>query len=210
MIVKAQKDENFREVLNKGDLNICDGVGLSLASGVKRIPGIDFMLETCQIVSEENKSIFLLGSWSDEVIQKTAEKLQTRFSGLKIVGWDKGEKILEKINGHLEYDETKNAEIIKKINNSSANMLFVAFGMGKQEKWISENLPKLISVKIAMGVGGAFDYISGTLPRAPRFLRQIGLEWMYRLIHQPGRICRIFNATIKFIYYFLYYGNGRK
>ena len=84
-----------------------------------------------------------------------------------------------------------------------AAVLFVAFGMGKQEKWIYENIEKLPSVKIAMGVGGAFDYISGSVPRAPLLLRTLGLEWAYRLWKQPSRIGRIWNATAVFMWLFL-------
>ena len=78
--------------------------------------------------------------------------------------------------------------------------MFVAFGMGKQEKWIYENLSKMPSVKIAMGVGGSFDFISGKVKRAPLFLLRLGLEWMYRLVQEPRRFKRILNATVKFTY----------
>ena len=105
----------------------------------------------------------------------------------------------------LEYDPDANEQIINNINNSGADILFVAFGHNKQEKWIYENLAKMPSVKIAMGVGGAFDYISGKIKRAPCWMRKIGLEWMYRLMRQPQRIIRIFNATLKFIWLFIRY-----
>ncbi|MEK7123532.1 MAG: WecB/TagA/CpsF family glycosyltransferase, partial [Patescibacteria group bacterium] len=84
--------------------------------------------------------------------------------------------------------------------NIRADILFAAFGAPKQEKWIFANSAALQSagVKTAMGVGGAFDIISGRLPRAPLFLRQIGLEWLRRLILEPARIKRIFNAVILF------------
>ena len=85
-----------------------------------------------------------------------------------------------------------------KILNTSVDILFVAFGCPKQEFWISENLPK-IPVKIAIGVGGAFDYISGKIPRAPGFLRTLGLEWLFRLIVQPRRIKRQL-SLLEFIY----------
>lgn len=75
--------------------------------------------------------------------------------------------------------------------DSFPDLLFVAFGHPKQEKWIYKNLPKL-KVKVAMGVGGAFDYISGQVPRAPKFLRNLGLEWLFRLLIQPWRIKRQF------------------
>ena len=109
-----------------------------------------------------------------------------------ISGYNKGPEINE--NPACRFD----GPIFDQINQSGAQVLFVAFGMGKQEKWIHENLSKMPGVKIAMGVGGSFDFISGKIKRAPLFMRQLGLEWLYRLIQQPSRIKRIFNATIKF------------
>lgn len=195
-LVKAQKDEYFKKVLNSSDLNLCDGFGLQLASGIKRIPGVDFMIELCGIAAEQGSGVYLLGSGSDEVIHKTAENLLKKFSNLKIAGMDKGPKINENPDGTIL---TENNEVVlEKINQTGAQILFVAFGMGKQEKWVYENLDKLPNIKIVMGVGGSFDYISGTVKRPPLFLRRIGLEWMYRLFKQPGRLGRILNAVIKF------------
>lgn len=196
MVVKAQKDENFKMVLNSGDLNICDGFGLSLFSGAPRITGVDFMLEICKIAEEAGKSIFLLGTEKKEILEKTAKQLQNKFPKLKIVGYDTGPIITD---CHSECNE-ESLKVCNKINQSKAEILFGAFGMVKQEKWISENINKLSTIKIAMGVGGSFDYISGIIPRAPLFMRRIGLEWLYRLIRQPQRFWRIFNATFKFLF----------
>jgi len=209
IIVKARQDEYFKQVLNNGDLNLCDGFGLwialkfsppplapPLAGGDnvspwqrgrvrgggrgERIPGTDFMLDVCRVAAELGKSVYLLGSGSDEVVKKTAENLQKKFPRLKIVGYDKGPEIQENkktrkqentnnnltieqfnnISG-LETNQNDNEKVISQINAVKPDALFVAFGMGKQEKWIAENLPKLPGVKVAMGVGGAFDYISG-------------------------------------------------
>ena len=211
-LVKAHKDEYFRNLLNSGDLNLCDGFGLQLASGIKRIPGVDFMIELCRIAVEQGSSVYLLGSGSDEVVKETANKLQEQFPMLKIAGYDKGPKVNECFNCHSERSEeslsgqgslvvdTPRDDSVEKINLLRPDIIFVAFGMGKQEKWIYENIAKMSSVKIAMGVGGSFDYISGTIKRAPCWMRKIGLEWMYRLYKQPARFGRIFNATVKFIY----------
>lgn len=208
MLVDAQKDEYFKEVLNSGDLNLCDGFGLALVSGCKRITGIDFMLEICQIAEKEGRGVYLLGSGSDEVIKKIVENLQKQFPKLKIVGYEKGASyFVDKKSYELIYDQVENNKILYKINSLRPDILFVAFGHNKQEKWIYENLSKMPSVKIAMGVGGAFDYISGSVKRAPCWLRKIGLEWMYRLIKQPKRAGRIFKATFKFLYYV---GRSRK
>jgi len=200
-VVFAQKNANFRENLDQGDLNICDGTGLSLFSGCSRIPGSDFMIEICKIAAGKNVGIYLLGSGNDDIVRLTAEKLQSQIPGLKICGYDKGPKIdYRPQTTDYKYEEIENQVIINKINDSKAQVLFVAFGMGKQEQWINDNLSKLSNVKIVMGVGGTFDYLSGSVRRAPCFLRKIGLEWLYRLIKQPKRLGRIFNAIVVFTY----------
>ncbi len=95
--------------------------------------------------------------------------------------------------------------LIDQINKVNPDILFVAFGAPKQEKFIAGNLSKL-NCKVAIGVGGAFDYISGIVDRAPLWIRKIGMEWFYRLIKQPRRIARIYRAVIKFpILYFWNY-----
>jgi N-acetylglucosaminyldiphosphoundecaprenol N-acetyl-beta-D-mannosaminyltransferase len=214
MLVKAQKDEYFRYSLNKSDLNLCDGRGIQFVSKqkIERITGVDFMLEICKIAEMEKKTVYLLGSGSDEVVKKTEENLQQKFPSLKIVGWSRGPVIKESnvsvqpFNNStgLIVDAGENVKILQGINEAKPDILFVAFGMGKQEKWIIENLAKIPSVKITMGVGGAFDYISGSVKRAPLLLRKIGLEWLYRLVKQPKRIVRIWNATVKFL--IIFYG----
>lgn len=200
MLVKAKNDEYFRQVLNSGDLNLCDGSGLSFFSGAKRIAGIDFMLDLCQLAAEKGSAVYLIGSADNEIVEKTAEELQRMFPLLKIAGFDRGPDIDELRTGNreLSIDQINNQTAVDRINQAHPDILFVAFGMGKQEKWIHEIFSKMPSVKIAMGVGGAFDYISGTVRRAPCWMRKIGLEWLYRLFKQPGRFARIFNATAVF------------
>lgn len=203
MLVDAQKDQYFREILNSGDLNVCDGFGLSLVSGIKRYPGIDLMLDICNLAQEKNKSIFLLGSGDFEIIKETAEVLQKKIPKIKIVGFHPGNKIKSNFENNrkvLIYNKEENDDLIDDIILLAPDILFVGFGHGKQEKWIDENIADLPSLKIVMGVGGSFDFISGKIKRAPKFLRQIGLEWLYRLIKQPSRINRIFKATFIFIF----------
>lgn len=196
MIVKAQEDEYFKQVLNSGDLNLCDGMGVRIFTGIERVPGVDFMLDLCQLAVEKEKRIYLLGSGNDEVVYKVYIKLLKRFPLLKIAGYDKGPEIKDTLSAGTQVQD----DSLEKINAVKPDILFVAFGMGKQEKWISENLAKMPSVKIAMGVGGSFDFIAGKAKRAPLFLRRLGLEWLYRLMQEPRRIGRIFNATFKFVY----------
>lgn len=213
MIVKAHTDNYFKEVLNQGTLNLCDGAGLAWAvrrqgGKVERITGVDFMLELCSLAEKNNKKVFLLGSGKDEVVQKTAQELKNKFPTLEIVGTHRGWGMMEEENGKLTYNTEGNQLILDMINHTKPDILFVAFGMGKQEKWLVENLPKLPSVTIGMGVGGTFDYISGIVPRAPLLMRNLGLEWAYRLMKEPRRFKRIWNATVGFI--ILYFSYGRQ
>lgn len=205
MLVDAQKDDNFKRILNSSSLNICDGKGIEFVSHgkIRRIPGTDFMLEICKLAEGEEKSIYLLGSGNQSVVEKTAEVLEKKFPELKITGLNPGSKItIEKLNNEtiISLDKEKNDTIINNIIMTAPNILFVAFGHGKQEKWINEYLKEMPSVKIAMGVGGAFDFISGKVGRAPKLIRKLGLEWLWRLILQPWRIKRIWKATFKFLY----------
>jgi N-acetylglucosaminyldiphosphoundecaprenol N-acetyl-beta-D-mannosaminyltransferase len=80
--------------------------------------------------------------------------------------------------------------IVERVNASGAEILFVAYGAPEQDKWIARNMPRL-HVKMAMGVGGTFDFIAGIIPRAPLWMQRMGLEWLYRLYLQPWRIRRM-------------------
>ena len=204
MVVKASQDRYFTDVLNRGDINLCDGFGIELSflfqgKKVKRITGIDFMMELCALCNQEYKSIFLLGGRGDTVA-KARDNLRSRFPGLKIVGVSAGINILENEDGSLKYDKKLNEELIAEINAARPDVIFVGFGMGKQEKWLVENINKIDRTRIGMGVGGALDFISGNIPRAPLLMRKIGLEWVYRFYREPARFKRIFNATIKFLF----------
>ncbi|MFA7314677.1 MAG: WecB/TagA/CpsF family glycosyltransferase [Candidatus Magasanikbacteria bacterium] len=213
MLVDARKDSYFRKVLNSSDLNICDGHGIKFLSKEKLtvIHGVDFMLDVCKIAEQKKYSVFLLGSGSELVLKKIEKKLKNKFSRLKIVGSDPGleikliQKEIDKVE--LAFNEKENAKILEKIEISKAQILFVAFGHNKQEKWIYENLSKLTNIKLAMGVGGSFDFLSGKTKRAPKILRNFGLEWLYRLLTQPKRFVRIFKATVIFTWLKIFRNN---
>lgn len=202
ILVKADGDSYYKSILNRGDLNLCDGRGIQFFTPQKitRISGIDFMLDICALAANEGRSIFLLGTGKDDIIVETAKQLQITFPKLQIAGIDSGPEVREVDRGDVTVKESETISLLSKINIARPDILFVAFGMGKQEKWIAKFLDSLPSVKVAMGVGGAFDFISKNVPRAPLLLQKIGLEWLYRLWRQPQRLGRIFNATIHFCY----------
>lgn len=196
MILAARKDFIFREILKNTDLNIPDGIGIILASKLmdnplkERVTGTDLMQSICEHAPEGTK-IFLLGA-APGIAEKTKTTLERKNPNILIVGC---------YSGSPDREEEKN--ICSRINDSGAQILFVAFGAPKQEFWISKNIHLLHHVKLAMGVGGAFDFIAGEIRRAPEWMRGMGLEWLFRLIKQPSRIRRIFNATIVFPVLFL-------
>ncbi len=213
MLVLAQKDKDFKSVLNQSDLNLCDGRGVELVlkylyqQNIQRLPGVDVMNLLLKYAEENNLNVYFLGSGSKQILNKLITKTLEKFPKLKIVGSNPGPKI--DIKGqNLIYDLNLNNEILADISLKNTQILFVAFGQIKQEKWLYKHKLDLPTVNIAIGVGGAFDFLAQKTKRAPLFLRKIGLEWLWRLILQPWRWRRIFRAVIIFPFLALkeYYG----
>lgn len=196
IIVYAHAHSDYKDKLNSADVALPDGAGVFIAAGLlghrlkERIPGIDFMETVCEKVNGKPVSIGLLGG-RPGVAELTAERLLLRYPKLNIVyvseEWSREGFFWRSKQGEKR-GETKRFALSA---NPSAgiDILFVAYGFPKQEEWIFANLPTL-PVKIAMGVGGSFDYISGAVRRAPYLLRSMGLEWLFRLIRQPWRMKR--------------------
>lgn len=226
-VMAAQKDEKFKEIVNNANLAIADGIGLLWASKYlekkleirnwillrvfeffkliisllslifypkycrtvlpERISGVDLMWNIAKLSEQENCSIFFLGGFN-KVGETTARNMKTVYPNLRIAGIYEG-----------SFQEGDDYVISELINKSNAVVVFVAFGQVKQEKWIKRNLDNLASVKLAMGVGGSFDFIAGKAHRAPRFFRRISLEWLWRVICEPWRLGRILTATFRFM-----------
>lgn len=204
--VFARHNPWFEAILKKADVVIPDGIGLVWASRFlgqpikERISGTDLMEKLCRKAAKKKWSVYLLGGEAG-VAKKTLVVLKKRYPGLQ--GWaDSGPRIdilgseakevapanKSRAEGEAVYlnEVRAGATSIRKINSKKPDLLFVAFGMGKQEKFITDNWGKL-KVTLAMGVGGAFDYLSGQVPRAPEWIRKAGLEWLFRLFRQPWR-----------------------
>lgn len=172
IIMYSRNHKEFQKILNEAEIALPDGVGVTLCAyfmgkgKIVRITGVDFMEKLCKRLAKSPYSIGFFGGQTD-IAELTAECLKKKYSGLKV-------------------SYASNTWDDAKIKGKNIDILFVAMGYPKQEEWIYDNLDK-IPVKIAMGVGGAFDFISGKVPRAPHFLRTFGLEWSYRLVIQPWR-----------------------
>ena len=221
-IVAAQKDLEFRNILNSADIALPDGIGIlwaakylelriknheswigniwpliySLLSIIfnpsyirhpipEKISGSEFVWDLAELASKNNFSIFLLGGFGNTP-GRVGEKLKKKFPDLKIAG--------------MLNENNPSFEALTAINNSNTDILFVALGPIKQEKWIYENLPKL-RVKLAIGLGGTFDYLAGKRPPAPKIWAGRGLEWLWRLLTQPWRIWRILKGVGGLIWY---------
>jgi N-acetylglucosaminyldiphosphoundecaprenol N-acetyl-beta-D-mannosaminyltransferase len=205
ILVYANRHDSFKKILNDAEISLADGTGLFLASIFlakplkQRIPGVNFVEEICKNTVRKPVSIGFLGG-GQGVAQRTAECLLKKYPGLMVSyvseewkpqGFENGQVLRSKYHVSSKKQEKNERKKILNTNYLIQNtdvidILFVAFGHPKQEEWIHKNLDKL-PVKCAMGVGGAFDYISGGVKRAPFMIRAIGLEWLYRLIREPWR-----------------------
>ena len=177
-IMKAQEDREIKSLLNQATYQIPDGIGVILASKLKkgrireRVTGIDMMLKLCKEATNNGKRIFLYGA-KPGIADEAKAKLEEMFPGILIVGT---------LNGY-----EKNEEVIERtINDSGAEIVFVALGSPAQENWIIAHKEKL-NPSVYQGVGGSFDVISGRLNRAPAVFQKFGLEWLYRLLKEPWR-----------------------
>lgn len=180
-ILKAHNDNELKQLLNSSTYKIPDGVGIIYASRIQkgniknRITGIDTMEMICSLSEEKGYRIFMYGA-KEKTLIAAKNKLEEKFPKINIVGF---------MNGY----EKDNEKIIKAINDSKAQIIFVALGSPKQEYWIKNNKDK-VCVNIFQGVGGSFDVFSGNIKRAPEKMQKIGLEWLYRLLKEPKRIFR--------------------
>ncbi len=190
MVMAGQKDKEFRRIINAADLVVPDGKGIMLASKFlgkplrERITGVDLTWAISKLSEDRGYSVFFLGGKTG-IAKETSKRIKKLHPRLKIVGFYAGAP-----------DDKSTIDIIAK---SKPDILFVAFGAPKQEKFIS-NLASRIShfPALSVGVGGTFDYIAGVYPYAPEWIRKLGFEWLFRLFTQPWRWNRIITATIRF------------
>lgn len=177
-ILEAQKDPEFKKVLNDFDLTIPDGVGLKFARhGLAIIPGRKLVEE---ILKLNKYKVFFLGGEDD-----VAQKMTLKYGG----SYDKGEKNIK--------IPQRNSEIINKINKFKPDILLVAYGAPWQEKWLYANR-HLLNAKVCIGVGGTFDYLTGKKSLPPEWVSKLGLEWLWRAIHNPRHWPRALRASILF------------
>ena len=183
----ARKNVAFRETINQAALVVADGMGIIWASRIlhlpfqERVAGSDLLPLLAERCAEKGYSFFLLGA-APGVAEKAASKLKERAPGLQIAGT---------YAGSPAPDEAES--ILGRIRAARPDVLAVAYGAPKQDLWIRRHAEALgqAGVGVALGVGGTFDFIAGRVPRAPRWIQRIGLEWAFRVLCQPRRIWRV-------------------
>lgn len=223
ILIKSLKDTKYKEALQNSNLNLADGNGIiwakryfELSKKYKNplilillaiyslitfifhkkdpniplkapIHGSDLLIEILKNQDFHHFSFFLLGNingLNPKISKITSTIINQKYPHIQIAG---------------HYDSTaKNPNNIEKINQSKAQILLIGFGAPNQELWIYKNFNQLKNIKVAIGLGGSFDFISNILPRAPKWMRKLSLEWLYRLIRQPKRLKRILVATVIF------------
>lgn len=184
IIMQANRNPELLNILNSAELVIPDGAGVILASRIlkcrlkEKVSGIDLVKEILKNTKKKPVSFFMLGG-KPGIAEKASINILSDYPKAKIMGFR---------NGYFE--ESEIPEIIKQINDSKAEILLVGLGAPKQEKWIHKYAGQLNS-KVIMGIGGAIDVFAGNAALAPEFMRKAGLEWLFRLIKEPGRYKRM-------------------
>ena len=191
MLVEAVRNEPFRNLLSRTALNLPDSTGLLFAARSTgqvlpmRVTGVDTVERVCASL-DASCPVFLLGG-APGVAGTAADALRAKNPALVVAGTFAGSP-----------REEDASAIVELINRSGAHLLLVAYGAPAQDLWIANHLPSMPSVRVAMGVGGTFDFLAGVQKRAPHMVRRLGLEWIWRVVRQPSRLPRIIRATVLF------------
>lgn len=182
IVMACREDSDAAQAVSEASLVIADGIGVIYGAKIlgtpikEKIPGIDFTSALFEKMSVEGKSVYLFGSRSG-VAEKAAENLKEKYPGLVVCGVHDG-------------FFTDDANIVKKINEASPDLLLVCLGAPKQEKWMHSR-SGIVDAGLMIGAGGSLDVFAGVVERAPEKWQKMGLEWLYRLLKEPKRIGRM-------------------
>lgn len=197
IVVEANKNKELLNIIKSADLVVPDGIGLVIGSKIigqplsERVTGIDLMEQLLIYANQNSKSIYLIGA-KEGIAFDAAINIKKKYPNIIIAGTHHGyfSGIHTDKPGHKEEEE-----VIEHIIKADADMVFVALGALKQEKFISAYLQRL-SGRLFMGVGGSLDVYSGIVQRAPQIYQNLGIEWLYRLIKEPFRIKRMMSLPV--------------
>ncbi|GEK90498.1 WecB/TagA/CpsF family glycosyltransferase [Alkalibacterium kapii] len=183
IVMYAHDNEDYYKLLLQADYIAPDGIGIVKASRTlgkpikERVPGYELMLGLLEMADLEKRNVYFIGA-EEEVIESTVSRVKKKWPNINIAGY------------HHGYFNHADPEMIEKVKATEPDLIFVAFGFPRQEKWISNYLSQA-SHGIAVGVGGSFDVLSGKTKRAPALIQSLHIEWLYRLVRQPSRYKRM-------------------
>jgi len=191
-VLTAQTDAEFRQIINGAALALPDGIGLLKAARFlggtplpERVAGSDLVVKLAELSHRNGYRLYFLGA-QPGVAELAVENLRRRFPRMQVAGVFAGSPA-----------PAENETLVQRIWPTHPDILLVAYGAPNQDKWLARNLARL-QIPVGMGVGGSFDFLAGVTPRAPVWLQKIHLEWLHRLITQPWRWRRIWNAVVVF------------
>jgi N-acetylglucosaminyldiphosphoundecaprenol N-acetyl-beta-D-mannosaminyltransferase len=203
-VMEALRDEGFRRVYNQAGLIVPDGMPLVWVgrlrghAGVRRVYGPDLMLQLCERLARLGRSAFFYGG-SPGVAAELAERLRGRFPGLSSAG--------SYAPPFRELSRGEEEDVVRLLNDAGPDVIFVGLGCPRQEKWMAA-LRERLRAPVLVGVGAAFDFHTGRVPQAPRWMQSAGLEWLFRLAQEPSRLWRrylvynplfIFHVTLQLL-----------
>ncbi|MGP1383903.1 MAG: WecB/TagA/CpsF family glycosyltransferase [Thainema sp.] len=180
-LVTASRNKPLANALSRSDLLLADGSGVLWGSLLQRKPltynlnGTDLVPNLCQVGASKGLSIYLLGA-KPGVAEQAARNLASTFPGLKIAGVRDG-----------YFDRSETEAVLEDIRKAHPHLLLVAMGVPLQELWIDQHVDQLPGIT-CMGVGGLFDFVANRVPRAPQWVRQVGMEWLWRMLMEPTRL----------------------
>jgi N-acetylglucosaminyldiphosphoundecaprenol N-acetyl-beta-D-mannosaminyltransferase len=179
IVMHAQQDRDYFYTLSKADLIVPDGIGVVIASNLKknplqeRVPGFELMEDLLTLGNLYQLSVYIVGT-KNEILEQAVKNIRLKYPDLKMAGY------------HHGYFDDKDDTVIEEIQAVKPDLVLVALGCPRQENWIKRNIPK-VDKGVFIGVGGSIDILAGHLKRAPIFWQRVHLEWFYRLLQQPSR-----------------------
>jgi N-acetylglucosaminyldiphosphoundecaprenol N-acetyl-beta-D-mannosaminyltransferase len=200
ILLRARSDPSYAELLNSADLALPDGAGVAIVTSfrarrrVRRWPGTEIGGMLLRLAAARDAPVVFVGG-GPGVADRAAERWRMRVPDLRIDVVGAGSPVGD---DGVSRPADRDGELIRLIRSAAPAIVLVGLGAPKQERWIERHVADLPSVRVVMGIGGAFDMWAGRLPRAPRFLRRVGLEWAWRLGLEPHRLPRIVRAAVVF------------
>ncbi|HEU0050458.1 MAG TPA: WecB/TagA/CpsF family glycosyltransferase [Patescibacteria group bacterium] len=200
ILLEARRNPSYVKTIQQADLRVVDGFGLAgllriIGERVHRVTGADLAEQLIRMAATHHWRVGFFGGKPD-VSKKAAETMQKKFSV----------DILAEEGGKISRDGTEDAEsesALSRLVLFAPQILLIGLGHPKQEQWILRHLSDFPALRAVIGVGGTFDFWSGSIARAPKWMRSIGFEWLWRVLQEPRRILRILNALIVFPVFFI-------